>query len=85
MIAEGARDRQVNFGADLLVIDEQDGWAWVQSDLDDYVGYLPAGDLAPVAADATHMASAIGMVRKRSAACSAGKAPVPRSGRVESE
>ena len=39
---QGARDRQVNFGADLLVIDQQDGWAFVQAAADGYCGWLRA-------------------------------------------
>ena len=41
----GARDRQVNFGADLTLIDEQDGWSFVQAALDGYCGWLKSGDL----------------------------------------
>ncbi len=42
LTAPGARrDRQINFGADLTVIDLQDGWAFVQAALDGYCGWLP--------------------------------------------
>lgn len=36
----GKRDRQVNFGADLTVIDEESGWFFVQSALDGHCGWL---------------------------------------------
>ena len=35
---DGARDRQVNFGADLTLLDEADGWSFVQSAMDGYCG-----------------------------------------------
>lgn len=62
---QGARDRQVNFGADLLVIDQQDGWAFVQAAADGYCGWLDGSaldhDLPPithrVSAPATHVYS----------------------------
>lgn len=59
----GRRDRQVNFGADVTVIEERDGWCFVQAALDGYCGWLPgpalARDLPPVThrvtAPATHI------------------------------
>ncbi len=36
----GARDRQVNFGADLTVIEDRDGWSFVQAAMDGYCGWL---------------------------------------------
>lgn len=36
----GKRDRQVNFGTDLTVIDDENGWSFVQSALDDHCGWL---------------------------------------------
>lgn len=61
----GARDRQLNFGADLLVIDRIEGWAFVQAQADGYCGWVPAealtGDLPVithrVSAPATHIYS----------------------------
>ena len=50
----GGRDRQVNFGADLTLIDEQDGWSFVQAALDGYCGWLKSGDLGPATAPITH-------------------------------
>lgn len=61
---DARRDRQVNFGADLTVIDTRDGWAFVQAALDGYCGWLPEtalirGDLPAithrVTAPATHV------------------------------
>ena len=49
----GARDRQVLFGAPLLVLEEAEGLAFVQSLRDGYVGYLPIATLTTAAA-ATH-------------------------------
>jgi cell wall-associated NlpC family hydrolase len=62
---QGARDRQVNFGADLTVIDQQGGWAFAQAAADGYCGWLKAEtlehDLPPithrVSAPATHVYS----------------------------
>ncbi|RID92574.1 NlpC/P60 family protein [Gemmobacter lutimaris] len=58
----GARDRQVLHGEGVLVIDRQDGWAFVQAAKDGYCGYLPESALgAPeaathwVATPATHL------------------------------
>ncbi|MFT4011994.1 MAG: NlpC/P60 family protein [Paracoccus sp. (in: a-proteobacteria)] len=50
----GGRDRQVNFGADLLVIDEEDGWAFVQAQADGYCGWLQVDALGPADAAITH-------------------------------
>ncbi len=47
-------DTQVLFGEGLVVLDRADGWAWVKSDFDGYVGYLPETALDMAAAPATH-------------------------------
>ncbi len=49
----GNRDRQLLLGAQVSVYERRDGWAFVQSKRDGYVGYLPLSALAP-AADVTH-------------------------------
>ncbi|MBD9529323.1 C40 family peptidase [Paracoccus sp. PAR01] len=54
----GARDRQVNFGVDLLVVDEQEGWAFVQSQADGYCGWLRTEALGPADHPITHRVSA---------------------------
>ncbi|WP_410217175.1 C40 family peptidase [Paracoccus sp. (in: a-proteobacteria)] len=59
----GRRDRQVNFGADLTVVEERDGMAFVQAALDGYCGWLSAAALTfdlpalthRVTAPATHV------------------------------
>ena len=59
----GQRERQVNFGADLTVIERRDDWAFVQAGLDGYCGWLRAAalrdDLPPIThrvrAPATHI------------------------------
>lgn len=42
------------FGETVRVFDTADGWAWVQLDLDRYVGYVPANTIGDVTAPATH-------------------------------
>lgn len=55
---QGTRDRQVNFGADLVVIDQQDGWAFVQAAADGYCGWLRAEALQHELPKLTHRVSA---------------------------
>ena len=60
---DGRRDRQVNFGADVTVIETRGDWCFVQTALDGYCGWLPLAslghDLPPithrVTAPATHV------------------------------
>lgn len=60
---DGTRDRQTNFGADLTIIEERSGWAFVQAAADGYCGWLRSDqvtqDLPPithhVSAPATHV------------------------------
>ena len=80
----GRRDRQVNFGADVTVIetrgDSQGDWCFVQADLDGYCGWLPAAalntDLPPithrVTAPATHVYPAPDMKQPQTASLSIG-------------
>lgn len=59
----GARERQVNFGADLIVIDEMDGHRFVQAMADGYCGWIASTALTGdrpvithrVTAPATHL------------------------------
>jgi len=54
---DGKRDRQLLAGQAVSVLEELDGWAFVQSALDGYVGYLPEASLgAP--REATHVVCA---------------------------
>ena len=48
-------DTQLLFGEGVHVLDRADGWAWVKSDFDGYVGYLPETALAVPGAPATHV------------------------------
>ncbi|WP_368661470.1 NlpC/P60 family protein [Paracoccus sp. (in: a-proteobacteria)] len=50
----GTRDRQLNFGADLTVIEDRDGWSFVRAALDGYCGWLRSGGLSDPAAAITH-------------------------------
>lgn len=61
----GARDRQVLYGARVLVLDRQGGFAFVRAEKDGFVGYLAEAALGPeqttthwVAVPATHLYSA---------------------------
>lgn len=54
----GARDRQLNFGADLVVIEERKDWAFIQSALDGYCGWLHVASYAAAVAPITHRVSA---------------------------
>ncbi len=55
---DGRRDRQVNFGADLTVIDSRDGWAFVRAALDGYCGWLPETTLSHALPPITHRVTA---------------------------
>lgn len=76
---EGARDRQLLFGAPVTVYERRDGWAFVQAEADGYVGYLaetclgePAHPTHRVAAHATHLYPAADMKRRERRALSLG-------------
>jgi len=58
---EGKRDRQLLLGAGVSVFEDVNGWAFVQSDADGYVGYVPSAAIADtdaptfrIATTATH-------------------------------
>ncbi|MGQ3210082.1 MAG: C40 family peptidase [Shinella sp.] len=48
-------DTELLFGEVVRVLDRADGWAWVKSDFDGYVGYLPDTALDVGNAAATHV------------------------------
>lgn len=50
----GAPDTELLFGEDVDVYEIANGWAWVQSVLDGYVGYVPVRNLARRAGPVTH-------------------------------
>ena len=51
-------DTQLLFGEGVRVLDRADGWAWVKSDFDGYVGYLPETALVDAVTPATHVVAA---------------------------
>ncbi|ABS61867.1 NLP/P60 protein [Parvibaculum lavamentivorans DS-1] len=52
-------DTQLLYGEVFRVYEEKNGWAWGQSALDDYVGYVEAKDLVSRPAKATHTVAAL--------------------------
>jgi cell wall-associated NlpC family hydrolase len=48
-------DTELLFGEAVRVLDRADGWAWVKSEFDGYVGYLPVAALDTGTAAATHI------------------------------
>jgi cell wall-associated NlpC family hydrolase len=52
-------DTEVIFGETLRVFDETEGWAYVQTERDGYVGYLSANALEPPGSAATHRITAL--------------------------
>lgn len=57
---DGARDRQLNFGQPVTIIDDVPGWSFVQSDLDGYCGWVAADAVGTDQPDATHRVAAPG-------------------------
>ena len=55
---EAGIDTQLLFGQDVLVFDENEGFAWVQSVSDGYVGYIGSNGLADGASKAAHIVCA---------------------------
>ena len=55
---EGPRDRQLNFGADVTVIERRGDWAFVQAARDGYCGWVAAADLVADMPAVTHRVSA---------------------------
>lgn len=49
-----------HYGEDLLVFDRCDGYAWCQSQLDGYVGYCAASDIASALLHPTHFVCTLG-------------------------
>jgi cell wall-associated NlpC family hydrolase len=48
-------DTQLLYGDEVEIFDEAEGWAWVQSRRDGYVGYLADTSIGPAAGVATHV------------------------------
>jgi cell wall-associated NlpC family hydrolase len=55
---EAMLETQALYGEEVVVFDENEGWAWAQLRRDSYVGYMPAGALAAEAAP-THRIAAL--------------------------
>lgn len=53
--ARASLDAQALYGDVVHVFDQINGWSWVQSTVDGYVGYVRDSELAEVGADPTHM------------------------------
>jgi cell wall-associated NlpC family hydrolase len=47
-------DSEALFGETLTLLDENEGWAWVQLARDGYVGYMPSEGLSPAVRAPTH-------------------------------
>jgi cell wall-associated NlpC family hydrolase len=57
--ASSGLDTQLLFGETVRVFEETDGWAWVQSETDGYVGYLESAALGPAVETPTHRLRAL--------------------------
>ena len=51
---DAALDTELLFGEVVKVFDESEGWSWVQSTRDSYVGYIPSDCLTQIVVKATH-------------------------------
>ena len=54
-----ALNNQLLFGEEVILYDEADGWAWVQSRTDRYVGYVERSGLAEDIQSNTHSLTAL--------------------------
>ena len=59
-VPSASLDTELLFGEPVNVYDEAEGWAWIQSQRDRYVGYVPAAALQDQAFKPTHSVSALG-------------------------
>ncbi len=57
--AGAALDSELLFGEPVRVFEARDGWAWVQSDVDGYVGYTPESAVGAASGAATHRVTAL--------------------------
>ncbi|AFL54482.1 cell wall-associated NlpC family hydrolase [Sinorhizobium fredii] len=51
----GGTETELLYGETARILDVADGWAWVKSDLDGYVGYVPRDAVGEPGAPATHI------------------------------
>jgi len=56
---EAQLDTEALFGETLTLLDEREGWAWVQLARDGYVGYMPSEGLSPAVRTPTHKIAAL--------------------------
>ena len=56
---DAALDTELLFGEAVTVYDEQDGWAWAQSQVDSYVGYVSGDALSSHVVEPTHRVGAL--------------------------
>jgi len=56
---DATTESELLHGEPVAVYEEREGWAWVQSGIDDYVGYVEAKSLGAAEAPATHRVSAL--------------------------
>jgi hypothetical protein len=57
--AGAALTTQLIFGETVRVLEEKDGWAWLQGEADDYVGYAPAAAIGREMSVPTHRLAAL--------------------------
>jgi cell wall-associated NlpC family hydrolase len=57
--ADAPLETEALFGETAMVYDEREGWAWVQLERDQYVGYLPAAALGASSSAPTHRVAAL--------------------------
>ena len=57
--ASAALTTQLLFGENVRVFEEKDGWAWLQGDVDGYVGYAPAAAIGHEVRAPTHRIAAL--------------------------
>lgn len=55
--ADATTESELLHGEPVMVFEEREGWAWIQSGIDDYVGYVEASAIGPAHAPATHRVS----------------------------
>ncbi len=59
-IGNAGLDTEVLFGETVLVFEESEGWAWIQSEADSYTGYIPADAVTDRIIEPTHRVRASG-------------------------
>ena len=57
--ADAPRETELLYGEEVLVFEDSQGWSWVQSQRDDYVGYTPSQNLTLFQEKTTHSVSVL--------------------------